>query len=59
MVFMVFIYFFINQALECWQKIYSTLKRLWFIVYLGPDSQGTTLASKFAIVSFLCVLDAV
>ena len=28
--------------------------------YLGPDSQGITfVASKFAVVSFLCVLDAV
>ena len=33
---------------------------LMVIVYLGPDSQGITfVASKFAVVSFLCVLDAV
>ena len=30
------------------------------MVYLGPDSQGSTfVASKFFVVSFLCALDAV
>ena len=32
----------------------------WIIVFLGSDSQGITfVASKFTVVSFLCVLDAV
>ena len=30
------------------------------IIYLGPDSQKTAfVVNKFAVVSFLCVLDAV
>ena len=31
-----------------------------WVVYLGGDTQGITfVASKFAVVSFLCALDAV
>ena len=40
---------------ELWAR-----KGWWIIVYLGLDTQENTfVASKFAVVSFLCVLNAV